>query len=157
MSGIRWDRFLRSDAARADGHGWLCHAPLQWMCIPQDDPDLLLEAAPATLLDWRGPEDSSPAMPHPDTTALEALSRDYSETPRRVLFVLGSGQSPAVEVFEAAAQQRSTSIDPAQLAEMAAGRRRSLTLSTPMQRIPEIVRSLALNNVAVYQVQLLEA
>ena len=45
-------------------------------------------------------------MPHPDTTALEALSRDYSETPRRVLFVLGSGQSPAVEVFEAAAQQR---------------------------------------------------
>ncbi len=96
-------------------------------------------------------------MPHPDTTALEAFSRDYSETPRRVLFVLGSGQSPAVEVFEAAAQQRSTSIDPAQLAEMAAGRRRSLTLSTPMQRIPEIVRSLALNNVAVYQVQLLEA
>ena len=71
--------------------------------------------------------------------------------------MLGSGQNPAVEVFEAAAQQRSTSIDPAQLAEMAAGRRRSLTLSTPMQRIPEIVRSLALNNVAVYQVQLLEA
>jgi hypothetical protein len=53
-------------------------------------------------------------MPHPDTTALEALSRDYNETPRRVLFVLGSGQSPAVEVFEAAAQQRSTSIDPEQ-------------------------------------------
>ena len=40
---------------------------------------------------------------------------------------------------------------------MAAGRRRSLRLCTPMQRIPEIVRSLALNNVAVYQVQLLEA
>jgi len=96
-------------------------------------------------------------MPHPDTTALEALSRDYSKTPRRVLFVLGSGQSPAVEVLEAAAQQRSTSIDPEQLAEMAAGRRRSLTLSTTMQMIPEIVRLLALNNVAVYQVQLLEA
>ena len=43
-------------------------------------------------------------MTHPDISALEALSRDYSETPRRVLFVLGSGQSPAVEVFEAAAQ-----------------------------------------------------
>jgi len=80
-------------------------------------------------------------MPHPDTTALEALSRDYSETPRRVLFVLGSGQSPAVEVFEAAAEQRSTSIDPEQLAEMAAGRRRLLTLCTPMQMIPVIVRS----------------
>ena len=52
---------------------------------------------------------------------------------------------------------RCTSIDPEQLAEMAAGRRLSLTLSTPMQMIPEIVRSLALNNVAVYQVQLLEA
>jgi hypothetical protein len=71
--------------------------------------------------------------------------------------VLGSGQSPAVEVFEAAAQQRSTSIDPEQLAEMAAGRRRLLTLCTPMQMIPEIVHSLALNNVAVVQVQLLEA
>jgi hypothetical protein len=53
-------------------------------------------------------------MPHPDTTALEALSRDYNETPRRVLFVLSSGQSPAVEVLEAAAQQRSTRIDPEQ-------------------------------------------
>lgn len=96
-------------------------------------------------------------MPHPDTTALEALSRDYSETPRRVLFVLGSGQSPAVEVFEAAAQQPFTRIDPQHLLEMAAGHRRSLTLCTPMQTIPEIVRSLALHNVAVYQVQLLEA
>ena len=27
-------------------------------------------------------------MTHPDITALEALSRDYSETPRRVLFVI---------------------------------------------------------------------
>ena len=95
-------------------------------------------------------------MTHPDISALEALSRDYSETPRRLLFVLGSGQSPAVEVFEAAAQQRSTSIDPQHLAEMAAGRRRSLTFCTPMQMVPEIVRSLAYSNVAVYQVQLLE-
>ena len=79
-------------------------------------------------------------MTHPDITALEALSRDYSETPRRVLFVLGSGKSPALEVFEAAAQQRSTSIDPQHLAEMAAGRRRSLTFCTPMQMVPEIVR-----------------
>ncbi|MFQ6538703.1 MULTISPECIES: hypothetical protein [Aphanothece] len=95
-------------------------------------------------------------MTHSDIPALEALSRDYSETPRRVLFVLGSGKSPAVEVFEAAAQQRSTSIDPQHLAEMAAGRRRSLTLCTPIQMVPEIVRSLAHSNVAVYQVQLLE-
>jgi hypothetical protein len=46
-------------------------------------------------------------MTDPDIPALEALSCDYSEAPRRVLFVLGSGQSPAVEVFEAAAQHRS--------------------------------------------------
>jgi hypothetical protein len=94
-------------------------------------------------------------MTHPDIPALEAFSRDTSETPRRVLFVLGSGQSPAVEVFEAAARQRSTSIDPRHLEEMAAGRRRSLALSTPMQMVPDIVRSLVHSNVAVYQVQLL--
>jgi hypothetical protein len=95
-------------------------------------------------------------MKYPDITALEALSHDYTETPRRVLFVLGSGQSPAVEVCEAAAQQRSTSIDPQHLAEMAAGRRRSLMLCTPMQMVPDIVRSLALRNVGVYHVQLLQ-
>ncbi|MEB3322184.1 MAG: hypothetical protein VKI81_05115 [Synechococcaceae cyanobacterium] len=94
-------------------------------------------------------------MTPPDIPALEAFSRDYSETPRRVLFVLGSGRSPAVEVFEAAAQQRSTSIDPHHLAEMAAGRRRSLTVSTPMQMVPDIVRSLVHSDVALYQVQLL--
>ena len=94
---------------------------------------------------------------NPDViTALEALSRDYNETPRRILFVLGSVQSPAVEVFEAAAQQRSTTIHPQQLAKIAARRRRSLTLCTPMQMVPEIVSSLAHSNVAVYQVQLLE-
>lgn len=91
-----------------------------------------------------------------DITALEALSRDYSEIPRRVLFVLGSGDGPAVEVFQAAAHQRHTSINPQHLAEMAAGTRRSLTLSTPMQMVPEIVRSLGASNVAVYQVRLLE-
>jgi hypothetical protein len=68
-------------------------------------------------------------MTNPNITAIEALSRDYSETPWRVLFVLGSGTSPAVEVFEAAAQQRTPNIDPQHLAEMAAGRRRSLAHS----------------------------
>lgn len=82
--------------------------------------------------------------------------RPCSSRLRRVLFVLGSGKSPALEVFEAVAQQRSTSVDLQHLAEMAAGRRRSLTLCTPMQMVPEIVRSLAYSNVAVYQVQLLE-
>jgi hypothetical protein len=89
-----------------------------------------------------------------DISALEALTRDYSETPRRVLFVLGSGDGPAVEVFQAAAQQRHTSINPQHLTEMAAGTRRSLELFTPMQMLPEIVRSLGVNNVAVYQVRL---
>jgi hypothetical protein len=87
--------------------------------------------------------------------ALEALSRDYSESPREVLFVLGSGEEAAVEVFQAAAQQRHTTFNPEQLAEMTAGTRRSLVLSTPMQMVPEIVRSLARMNVAIYQVQLL--
>ena len=91
-----------------------------------------------------------------DIAALEAISRDYSETPREVLFVLGSGDGPAFEVFQAAAQQRHTSINPEHLAEMEAGTRRSLTLSTPMQMVPEIVRCLGKSNVAVYQVRLLE-
>jgi hypothetical protein len=91
-----------------------------------------------------------------DIAALEAISRDYSETPRKVLFVLGSGDGAAFEVFQAAAQQRHTSINPEHLAEMAAGTRRSLTLSTPMQMVPEIVRSLGTSNVAVYQVRFLE-
>ena len=38
---------------------------------------------------------------------------------------------------------------------MAAGLRRSLPLSTPMQMVPEIVRSLSQANVAIYQVVLL--
>ena len=87
--------------------------------------------------------------------ALEALSRDYSETPREVLFVLGSGEGAAVEVFEAAANQLHTFINPEHLTEMAAGSRRSLVLSTPMQMVPELVRSLARVNVAIYQVRLL--
>ena len=86
---------------------------------------------------------------------LEALSRDYSETPRKVLFVLGSGEGAAAEVFEAAANQRHTTISPHHLGEMASGSRRSLVLSTPMQMVPELVRSLARVNVAVYQVRLL--
>jgi hypothetical protein len=110
------------------------------------------------------PEYASSSMAHyltllmddfSEIKALEALSRDYSETPREVLFVLGSGEGAAAEVFEAAANQRHTTIDPLHLKEMAAGSRRSLLLSTPMQMVPEIVRSLARVNVAVYQVRLL--
>lgn len=88
--------------------------------------------------------------------ALETLTRDYSETARRVLVVLGSGQSPAVEVFEAVAQCPFTSIHPEHLVEMADGRRRSLTLRLPVQMVPELVRKLADRDVAVFHVQLLE-
>jgi hypothetical protein len=86
---------------------------------------------------------------------LEALSRDCSETPRRVLFVLGSGEGACAEVFRRLASLPHTSIDPQHLEEMTAGRRRSLALSTPMQMVPEIVRSLSQANVAIYQVVLL--
>ena len=50
-----------------------------------------------------------------EISELEALSRDYSETPRRILFVLGSGDGPASEVFQRAAKQRNTSINPQHL------------------------------------------
>ena len=81
-------------------------------------------------------------MTQPEIAALEALTRDYSDTSRRVLFVLGSGKSPAVEVFQAAAENPLTSIPPGHLVEMADGRRRSLTLRLP--------------DVAGYHVQLLD-
>lgn len=95
-------------------------------------------------------------MTQPEISALETLTRDYSETARRVLFVLGSGKSPAVEVFQAAAQNPLASIPPEHLVEMADGRRRSLTLRLPVQMVPDLVRQLARRNVAVYHVQLLE-
>lgn len=87
---------------------------------------------------------------------LEAISRDYRETPRRVLFVLGSGDGAAADIFGHLSQLPHSSVDPDQLAEMLAGTRRSLIVSTPMQIVPELVRSLSLANVAIYQVQLLE-
>lgn len=93
---------------------------------------------------------------NPAISELEDLSRDYSEKPRRILFVLGSGDGPAIEVFQQAARQHNTSIDPQHLVEMAAGTRRSLELLTPMQMVPEIVRALGISNVAVYQVRLLK-
>ena len=62
---------------------------------------------------------------------LEDICADYSELPRRVLLVLGSGQSPAVDVFEEAAKQRFTTNEPHLLTEMASGQRRSITISTP--------------------------
>ena len=86
---------------------------------------------------------------------LETLSRDYSETPRRVLFVLGSGDGACAEIFRRLAPLPHTSIDPQHLEELAAGLRRSLPLFTPMQMVPEIVRSLSRANVAIYQVVLL--
>ncbi|MEY4359760.1 MAG: hypothetical protein RLZZ631_1246 [Cyanobacteriota bacterium] len=96
------------------------------------------------------------AMNQAEISALETLTRDYSETARRVLFVLGSGQSPAVEVFEAAATNPLTNISPDHLVQMAEGRRRSLTLRLPVQMVPDLVRQLAQRNVAVYHVQLLD-
>ena len=87
---------------------------------------------------------------------LETLSRDYSETPRRVLFVLGSGDGACAEIFRRLAPLPHTSIDPQHLEEMAAGSRCAVTISTPMQMVPEIVRSLSRINVAIYQVTLLE-
>ena len=91
-----------------------------------------------------------------EIAALETLTLDYSETSRRVLFVLGSGKSPAVEVFQAAAKNPLTSIPPEHLAQMADGRRRSLTLRLPVQMVPDLVRQLARRNVAVYHDQLLD-
>ena len=93
---------------------------------------------------------------NPAISELEDLSRDYTEKPRRILFVLGSGDGPAVEVFRRAAREHNTSIAQQHLAEMPAGTRRSVDLFTPMQMVPEIARELSASNVVIYQVRLLE-
>jgi len=92
----------------------------------------------------------------PDRETLEALSRDYSDTPRRCLFVFGSSGEPVAEIFRQLLQLPHSTIDPQHLEEMAAGSRCAVTISTPMQMVPEIVRSLSRINVAIYQVTLLE-
>ncbi len=95
-------------------------------------------------------------MQTPELERLETISRDYSETPRRVLFVLGGGGESAAGVFRQLAQAVQTTIDPHQLESMAAGHCRSLVVSTPVQMVPEFVRSLALAQIAIYQVRWLE-
>jgi hypothetical protein len=92
----------------------------------------------------------------PDRETLEAISRDYSDTPRRCLFVIGSSGEPVAEIFRQLLPLPHSTVDPQHLEEMATGCRRSLIISTPMQMVPEIVRSLSRVNVAIYQVTLLE-
>lgn len=108
-----------------------------------------MDESPAVFQDSRSEIDA-------EIKAVGAARMDYSETPRRVLFVLGSGEGAAAEMFSQLAALEHTTLDANLIAEMAAGTRCSLSITTPMQMVPDIVAQLVHANVAVYQVRLLD-
>jgi hypothetical protein len=87
-----------------------------------------------------------------DVRRLEELARDYTETRRQVLFVLGALDEAAMQVFQDMQNHAPVTIEPGPVPGGEEVSRRSIRVSTPAQMIPEIVRALVGVNVAVYQI-----
>ena len=87
-----------------------------------------------------------------DIRGLEELARDYTETRRRVVFVLGALDEAAMQVFLDMQDHAPVTIEPGPVPGGQGVSRRSICISTPAQMIPEIVRALVGVNVAVYQI-----
>ena len=87
-----------------------------------------------------------------DIRGLEELARDYTETRRRVLFVLGALDEAAMQVFLDMQSHAPATIEPGPVPGGEEVSRRSICVSTPAQMLPEIVRALVAVNVAVYQI-----
>jgi hypothetical protein len=87
-----------------------------------------------------------------DIHELEELARDYTETPRRILFVLGALDEAAMQVFLDMQNHAPLTIKPGPVPVGEGVSQRSISVSTPAQMIPEIVRALVGVNVAVYQI-----
>jgi hypothetical protein len=83
-----------------------------------------------------------------DIRGLDEFARDYSETRRRIVFVLGALDEAAMQVFLDFQTCAPVTIEPGGEGLS----RRSICVSTPAQMIPEIVRALVGVNVAVYQI-----
>ena len=92
-----------------------------------------------------------------DIRGLEELARDYIETCRRIIFVLGALDEVAMQVFLDMQTHAPVTIEPGPVPGGSVAYRRSICVSTPVQMIPEIVRALVAVNVAVYQVIAVEA
>jgi hypothetical protein len=87
-----------------------------------------------------------------DIRAPEELARDYTETLRRIVFVLGALDEAAMQVFLDMQSHAPVTIEPGPVPGGEGVSRRSISVSTPAQMIPEIVRALVGANVAVYQI-----
>ena len=87
-----------------------------------------------------------------DIRELEELARDYTETRRRIVFVLGALDEAAMQVFLDMQTHAPVTIEPGPVPGGEGVSRRSICVSTPAQMIPEIVRALVGANVAVYQI-----
>jgi hypothetical protein len=92
-----------------------------------------------------------------DLAGLEELARDYTETRRRIVFVLGALDEAAMQVFLDMQTHAPLTIEPGPVPGGEGVPRRSICVSTPVQMIPEIVCALVAVNVAVYQVIAVEA
>ena len=87
-----------------------------------------------------------------DIRGLEELAGDYTETRRRVLFVLGALDEAAMQVFLDMQSHAPVTIEAGPEPGGEEMSRRSIYVSAPAQMIPEIVRALVGANVAVYQI-----
>ena len=87
-----------------------------------------------------------------DIRELEELARDYTETRRRIVFVLGALDEAAMQVFLDMQTHAPATIEPGPVPGGEGVSRRSICVSTPAQMIPGIVRALVSANVAVYQI-----
>ena len=87
-----------------------------------------------------------------DIHGLEEFACDYTETRRRVVFVLGALDEAAMQVFLDMQNHALVAIEPGPVAGGEGVSLRTICVSTPAQMIPEIVRALVGVNVAVYQI-----
>jgi hypothetical protein len=87
-----------------------------------------------------------------DIHGLEELARDYTETCRRIIFVLGALDEVAMQVFLDMQTHAPVTIEPGPVPGGSVAYRRSICVSTPAQMIPENLRALVGANVGVYQI-----
>ena len=84
---------------------------------------------------------------------LAALSSDYSETPQRLLLVIGAGSPEFAHFLREINGCSYTHVADQTLLEAADPRKRCFVINTPVQMVPEINRWLALHRIAVYQLR----
>jgi hypothetical protein len=87
---------------------------------------------------------------------LDALSRDYSETSRCFLLVIGGGSPDWAAYLRELNTLRHTHLSEETLQAASKPASRCFVITTPMQVVPEISRWLGQHNIALYQFRLLD-